>query len=43
MKFSYYADTDSLYIDLSNNPGSDTREMAPDGSGLRLRLPPCRY
>ena len=28
MKFNYYADTDSLYIDLSNNPGSDTREIA---------------
>ena len=29
MKFRYYADTDSLYIDLSNEPSADSREAAP--------------
>lgn len=28
MKVSYYKDTDSLYIDLSENPSSDSREIA---------------
>jgi len=28
MKFHYYAETDSLYIELSDRPGTDTREIA---------------
>ncbi len=29
MKFQYYPETDSLYIDLANRPGSEAREIAP--------------
>ncbi|HET6399857.1 MAG TPA: DUF2283 domain-containing protein [Candidatus Kapabacteria bacterium] len=29
MKFDYYADTDSLYIDLSNRPSAESEEVAP--------------
>ncbi len=29
MKFHYYPETDSLYIDLSEKPSADTREVAP--------------
>jgi len=29
MKFHYYSETDSLYIDLSNKVGVDSREAAP--------------
>ena len=29
MKFNYYADTDSLYIDLAERPSADSREVAP--------------
>ncbi len=29
MKLHYYADTDSLYIELSDKPGVDSREVAP--------------
>jgi uncharacterized protein YuzE len=29
MKFQYYAETDSLYIDLSEKPRADSREVAP--------------
>ena len=29
MKFHYYAETDSLYIDLSEKPSADSREIAP--------------
>ena len=29
MKFHYYPDTDSLYLDLSNRASSDSREVAP--------------
>lgn len=29
MKFHYYKDTDSLYIELSENPGKDVREVMP--------------
>jgi uncharacterized protein YuzE len=29
MKFHYYAETDSLYIELSDKPGADTRDIAP--------------
>jgi len=29
MKFHYYPDTDSLYIDLSERTGTDSREVAP--------------
>jgi uncharacterized protein YuzE len=29
MKLNYYSDTDSLYIELSERPSSDTREIAP--------------
>lgn len=30
MKINYYKDTDTLYIDLSDSPGEDTIECAPD-------------
>ncbi|HUP01207.1 MAG TPA: DUF2283 domain-containing protein [Gemmatimonadota bacterium] len=30
MKFSYHADTDSLYIDLADRPSVDSREVASD-------------
>lgn len=29
MKFHYYPETDSLYIDLSEKVGLDSREVAP--------------
>ena len=29
MKFQYYPETDSLYIDLAEKPSSDSREVAP--------------
>lgn len=29
MKLYYYADTDSLYIDLADRPGTDSREVLP--------------
>lgn len=29
MKFHYYADTDFLYIDLTEQPSADSREVAP--------------
>jgi uncharacterized protein YuzE len=29
MKFHYYPETDSLYIDLADRPGTDSREVAP--------------
>ena len=29
MKFLYYPDTDSLYIDLSEKPSTDSTEVAP--------------
>ena len=29
MKFHYYPDTDSLYIDLSEKPSTDSSEVAP--------------
>lgn len=29
MRFHYYADTDSLYIDLSEKVSSESREVAP--------------
>ncbi|HUO84781.1 MAG TPA: DUF2283 domain-containing protein [Thermoanaerobaculia bacterium] len=29
MKVHYYAETDSLYIDLADRPGSESREVAP--------------
>ena len=29
LKFHYYPDTDDLYIELSDNPGVDTREVTP--------------
>ncbi len=29
MKFYYYPETDSLYIDLSERPSVDSREVAP--------------
>ena len=28
MKLNYYADTDSLYIDLSERPSSESREIS---------------
>ncbi|MBM2810349.1 MAG: hypothetical protein HW416_1108 [Chloroflexi bacterium] len=30
MKLHYYPETDSLYIDLSDQPSVDSREVAPD-------------
>lgn len=30
MKFSYYAETDTLYIDLLDRPGSDVEEISSD-------------
>ena len=29
MRFRYYPETDSLYIDLAERPGADSREVAP--------------
>lgn len=29
MKLHYYTDTDSLYIDLADRAGADSREVAP--------------
>ena len=29
MRFLYYPDTDSLYIDLAERPSVDSREVAP--------------
>lgn len=29
MKFHYYPETDSLYIDLAERPGADAREVVP--------------
>jgi len=29
MKFHYYRDTDSLYIELSDKVGADSQEVAP--------------
>ncbi len=29
MKFHYYKETDSLYIDLAERPAADSREAAP--------------
>lgn len=29
MRIDYYAETDSLYIDLADKVGSDSREVAP--------------
>lgn len=29
MKFHYYPETDSLYIELSDRPSSDSQEVAP--------------
>jgi len=30
MKFHYYPETDSLYIELSEKPGVNSQEAAPD-------------
>lgn len=30
MKFEYYPDTDTLYIQLQEGPGVDAHEVAPD-------------
>ena len=35
MKLHYYADTDSLYVELKSSPGAETREVA---SGLNVDL-----
>ena len=29
MKFSYYPETDSLYIDLAEKPSADSRQVSP--------------
>lgn len=35
MNLHYYADTDSLYVELRSSPGTETREVA---SGLNVDL-----
>jgi len=30
MKFEYFSDTDTLYIQLREDPGVDAQEVAPD-------------
>lgn len=30
MRFEYYPDTDTLYIELREGPGADAHEVAPD-------------
>jgi len=35
MKLHYYAETDSLYIELKSEPGAETREVA---AGLNVDL-----
>jgi uncharacterized protein YuzE len=30
MRFEYYAETDTLYIELQAGPGVDAQEVAPD-------------
>lgn len=35
MRIEYFPDTDSLYIDLADRPGADTREIA---EGILLDL-----
>lgn len=35
MKLHYYADTDSLYVELKSGPGAETREVA-DGLNVDL-------
>ena len=30
MKFEYFPDTDTLYIQLRKGPGADAQEVAPD-------------
>ena len=35
MKLQYYPETDSLYIELSDRPGAETREIA-DGLNVDL-------
>ncbi len=35
MKLHYYAETDSLYIELKGQPGVETREIAP---GLNIDM-----
>ncbi|MDQ2736998.1 MAG: DUF2283 domain-containing protein [Pseudomonadota bacterium] len=35
MKISYYAETDSLYIELRSGPGAETREVV-DGLNVDL-------
>ena len=44
MKFNYYKETDSLYIDLSDRPSADSKEIAPgvvldfDSEGLLVGI-----
>ena len=33
MKLHYYPETDSLYIELSSAPGTETREVAEETRG----------
>ena len=30
MRFEYYPETDTLYIELQEGPGADAQEVAPD-------------
>ena len=41
MKLSYYPDTDSLYIDLSERPSTESREIS-EGIVLDLGDEKCR-
>ena len=49
MKFDYYQDTDSLYIELSTKEAVDTREVAPnivfdfDGDGNVVGIDVYQY
>jgi uncharacterized protein YuzE len=51
MKFNYYPETDSLYIDLAERPSVDSQEVAPgvvldfdagDGSWVSISITPAR-
>ncbi len=41
-KLHYYPETGSLYVECSEKPGGETREVsdAPDGSRARMNIPP---
>ncbi len=37
MKLHYYEETDSLYIDLSERPGAESKEVAPGVVWILMR------